>query len=80
MIFVARDLGFGTGVLGLIFATGGIGSLVGAALAPRLGRRLGSVGAMFLGLSLLTLGRCSFHSHRRHVCRGRAVSRAPSDR
>ena len=56
MIFVARDLGFGTGVLGLIFATGGIGSLVGAALAPRLGRRFGSVGAMFLGLSLLTLG------------------------
>ena len=56
MIFVARDLGFGTGVLGLIFATGGIGSLVGAAMAPRIGRRFGSVGAMFLGLSLLTLG------------------------
>jgi hypothetical protein len=56
MIFVARDLGFATGVLGLIFATGGIGALLGAALAPRLGRRFSSGGAMFLGLSCLALG------------------------
>ena len=56
MIFVARDLGFATGVLGLIFATGGIGSVVGAALAPRLGRRLGRGEAMLLGLSLLAFG------------------------
>jgi Na+/melibiose symporter-like transporter len=56
MIFVARDLGFATGMLGLIFATGGIGALLGAALAPRLGRRLSSGGAMLLGLSCLALG------------------------
>jgi predicted MFS family arabinose efflux permease len=56
MIFVARDLGFTTGVLGLIFATGGIGALLGAALAPRLGRRFSSGGAMLLGLSCLALG------------------------
>jgi predicted MFS family arabinose efflux permease len=56
MIFVARDLGFATGVLGLIFATGGIGALLGAALAPRLGRRFSSGGAMLLGLSCLALG------------------------
>jgi MFS family permease len=56
MIFVARDLAFPTGVLGMIFATGGIGSLLGAALAPRLGRRLRGGGAMLLGLSLLALG------------------------
>lgn len=56
MIFVARDLGFSTGVLGLIFATGGLGSIAGAALAPRLGRRCGSTGAMLLGLALLALG------------------------
>jgi MFS family permease len=55
LIFVARDLGFATGVLGLIFATGGIGSLAGAALAPRLDRRLGR-GALPLGLALLALG------------------------
>ncbi len=49
MIFVARDLGFAPGVLGLIFATGGLGALGGAALAPRLGRRFRSGGAMWLG-------------------------------
>jgi predicted MFS family arabinose efflux permease len=56
MIFVARHLGFATGVLGLIFATGGIGALLGAALAPCLGRRFRSGGAMLLGLSCLALG------------------------
>jgi len=56
MIYVARDLGFDTGILGMIFATGGIGSLAGAALAPRLGRRWGWRGAMALGLAALTLG------------------------
>jgi Na+/melibiose symporter-like transporter len=56
MIFVARDLGFGTGALGMIFATGGIGALLGAALAPRLGRRLGHGRAMRIGLALFALG------------------------
>ena len=58
MIFVARDLGFATGMLGLIFAAGGLGALLGAALAPRLGRRFRSGGAMLLGLSCLALGAC----------------------
>ncbi len=40
MIFVARDIGLATGSLGTIFATGGLGSIAGAALAPWLGRRL----------------------------------------
>ena len=56
MIFVARDLGFDTGTLGMIFATGGIGSLVGAWLAPRLGERWGFRGAMLAGLALLAAG------------------------
>jgi predicted MFS family arabinose efflux permease len=56
MIFVARDVGFETGVLGLIFATGGVGSLAGAGVATRLGRRFGAGGAMFVGSSLLVLG------------------------
>ncbi|MCE9660613.1 MAG: MFS transporter [Burkholderiales bacterium] len=56
MIYVARDLGFGTGTLGLIFASGGLGALAGAALAPRLGRRVGSGNAMTIGLVLGALG------------------------
>jgi len=56
MIYVARDLGFEPGILGMIFATGGIGALVGAGLAPRLGRRWGERRAMLLGLALLALG------------------------
>ena len=56
MIYVARDLAFGTGALGMIFATGGLGALAGAALAPRLGRRVGSGNAMTIGLVLGALG------------------------
>lgn len=56
MIFVARDLGFSTGVQGVIFATGGVGALAGAMLAPGLGRRLGSGRALALGLALSALG------------------------
>ncbi|MCM2328420.1 MAG: MFS transporter [Lysobacter sp.] len=58
MIFVARDIGFETGTLGVIFAAGGIGSLAGAYLSPAWGRRFGSAGAMAAGLALLTLGAC----------------------
>lgn len=56
MIFVARDLAFDPGILGMIFAAGGIGSIVCAALAPAAGRWLGSGGAMALGLALFALG------------------------
>ena len=57
MIYVSRDLGFSTGVLGMIFALGGLGSVVGASLAPRLGRRFGMGRAMWIGLSLLAIGK-----------------------
>lgn len=56
MIFVARDLGFDTATLGMIFAMGGIGSLLGASLAPRIARRIGAAATMVLGLALLVLG------------------------
>ena len=56
MIFVARDIGFDTGTLGLIFATGGLGSLAGAAAAPRLASRYGRRLAMAGGLALLAIG------------------------
>ncbi len=56
MIFVSRDVGLPTGQLGMIFAMGGVGSVLGAALAPRLGRRLGTGRTMSLGLAVYTLG------------------------
>jgi Na+/melibiose symporter-like transporter len=56
MIYVTRDLGFAPGALGMIFAVGGIGSAIGAGLAPRLGRLVGSRAAIVAGLCLLALG------------------------
>jgi Na+/melibiose symporter-like transporter len=56
MIFVARDLGLPTGLQGVIFAMGGLGSLAGAAAAVALGRQLGAARAMALGLTLLVAG------------------------
>ena len=56
MIFVTRDLGFGTGTLGMIFATGGLGAIAGAAMAPRLETRIGRSRTMVLGLVLLATG------------------------
>jgi Na+/melibiose symporter-like transporter len=56
MIYVAREIGFDTGVLGMIFAVGGVGSALGAALAPAFGRRAGSGMAIVSGLLLLAVG------------------------
>nr|WP_316638423.1 MFS transporter [uncultured Roseateles sp.] len=56
MIFVTRELGFSTGEQGLIFATGGLGALLGAGLALRLGRHLGAGLSMAAGLGLCALG------------------------
>lgn len=56
MIFVARDIGLPTGVQGIVFATGALGALCGAALAPGLGQRLGPARAMALGLLLAAIG------------------------
>ena len=56
MIFVSRDIGLPTGWLGMIFATGALGAIVGASLAPRLGRRFGPGRTMAGGLLLYTVG------------------------
>jgi Na+/melibiose symporter-like transporter len=52
MIYVARDLAIETGVLGLVFAVGGVGSALGAWLAPALGTRVGGGAAIAAGLGL----------------------------
>ena len=56
MIFVSRDIGLPTGWLGMIFATGALGAIIGASLAPRLGRRFGPGHTMAGGLALYTVG------------------------
>jgi len=56
MIFVARDLGIATGPLGVIFALGGLGAVVGARLAATAARRLGTGRAMTFGLAAMALG------------------------
>ena len=50
LLYGVRELGFGPGVLGMIFAVGGLSSLGGAFLAPRLNRRFG------IGPVLATMG------------------------
>lgn len=50
MIYVSRDLALPTAALGLVFALGGVGSAVGAALAPRAGRRFGGGRTLAWGL------------------------------
>lgn len=56
MIFVSRDMALPTGQLGLIFATGGLGAVLGGVLAPRLGRWLGPGHALALGVAAFALG------------------------
>jgi predicted MFS family arabinose efflux permease len=56
MIFVSRDIALPTGVLGMIFALGSLGALIGAFVAPRLGLRFGSGRTMAMGLLLTAIG------------------------
>ncbi len=53
-IFVNRELGFEPGVLGFVFAVGGIGSLLGATFATRATARFGA--GIALAGSLVVLG------------------------
>jgi MFS family permease len=56
LIHFTRDLEFETGLLGMIVALGGLGSLAGALAARPLALRLGSVPAMALGLAFTAAG------------------------
>ena len=51
MIYVSRDVGLPTGQLGLIFALGGLGSVLGAGVAPWLGRTIAPGRTMAVGLA-----------------------------
>lgn len=56
MIYVARDVGFPTGTLGLIFALGGIGSLFGSWLAARLAKHVAPQRLLVAGLAVWAIG------------------------
>jgi MFS family permease len=52
MLYMIRDLGFSPGVLGSIWAVGGVSSLIGAAVTGRFTQRIGIGPAMILGLAI----------------------------
>ncbi|HET6356854.1 MFS transporter [Streptomyces sp.] len=59
-VFLVRTLDVSVGLVGFLMASGGVGSLLGAALTPRLGKRIGSArtvlyATVFLMLSQLLL-------------------------
>ncbi|MCC6778189.1 MAG: MFS transporter [Hyphomicrobiales bacterium] len=56
LLFATRELGFQPGILGLIFAVGGVSSFVGAIVAGRVSGRLGIGPAMIVGLILTGVG------------------------
>lgn len=53
LLFLSRELHFAPGVLGLIFAVGGLSSFAGAMLAEKLGRRWPAGPLMICGLALM---------------------------
>jgi MFS family permease len=55
LVFVTKDLGFKPGLLGMIFAVGGVSSLVGALLARRSADRFGLGPSMWGGLILMSV-------------------------
>ncbi len=52
VLYMGRELGFDPGILGMIWAVGGVSSFLGASLAPRITHRLNAGPAMVLGLAL----------------------------
>jgi MFS family permease len=56
LLLMSRELGFGGGEIGLVFAIGGIGGLMGAVVAPRLARWLGVGRAILWSIALSGIG------------------------
>jgi MFS family permease len=52
VLYMSRGLGFNPGILGMIWAVGGVSSFMGAAFTPRLSRWLGSGRTMILGMGI----------------------------
>lgn len=56
LLFMTRVLGYSGGEIGLIFAVGGIGALIGALIAPRMTARLGVGPAILVSIGFAGLG------------------------
>ena len=56
LVFVTKTLGFSPGVLGMIFAVGGVTSLIGALLAGRVTKRFGVGRTLIGGLIVTSVG------------------------
>jgi len=54
-VFLVRTLHIPTGLVGVVIASGGMGSLLGSALTPQLGTRLGSARAVVYASTVLPL-------------------------
>ncbi|HXJ41427.1 MAG TPA: MFS transporter, partial [Bryobacteraceae bacterium] len=54
LLYLVRDVGFSPGVLGSIFAVGGVSSLLGAMAVVPLARRFGRGASMIIGLLLFS--------------------------
>jgi MFS family permease len=52
ILYATRELGIGPGTLGLVLGAAAVGSILGAVIASRVGRRLGVGGAFALGCVL----------------------------
>ena len=48
VVFLVREVGLNSGTVGLLIATGSVGGVVGAVIAPSLARRFGSARALLL--------------------------------
>jgi MFS family permease len=56
ILLMSRQLGFGSGKIGLVFAVGGIGGVLGAVVAPVLARWLGVGNAILWSIALGSIG------------------------
>jgi MFS family permease len=55
VLYLARELGLSAGAIGIILGSAAVGGLVGTAVAPMLGRRMGMGPALMLGAVLFPL-------------------------
>ncbi|MGH6657710.1 MAG: MFS transporter [Actinocrinis sp.] len=55
VVYAVRTLGFSAGLLGLTMTIGGLGPVLGPALAARMGRRFGAARTMILTMAMATV-------------------------